>query len=38
LLRSREIGPSSLTDRQAAPSAAGSFFSNVHVRSGSGKR
>ena len=37
-LRSCETRPSTWVDRHAASSAAGSFFSSVHVRSGSGKR
>ena len=37
-VRSSETRPSSAADRQAVSSAAGSFFSSVHVRSGSGKR
>jgi hypothetical protein len=32
-----EIGPSTWRERNAASSAIGSFFSTVHVRSGSGK-
>lgn len=34
----RDGSPSTWADRQAASSAAGSFLSSVHVRSGSGKR
>src|SRR6476619_1559802 len=36
-VKSCETGPSARSDRQAASSASGSFFSIVQVRSGSGK-